>query len=94
LAELSARLAVSNRWLQDYTPSLTPAQLAETIRFRFLDGQSGALSRHEILFHLINHGSYHRGAIGRALDLAGGLRPADTYTVFIHAREPARRAPG
>lgn len=91
LAELDRRLTASNAWLLPLPDTLTPVQRDEVIRFRFLDGKAGALSRAEILFHLINHGSYHRGAIGRALDQAGGLRPADTYTVFIHAAEPERR---
>jgi uncharacterized damage-inducible protein DinB len=43
------------------------------------------------MFHLVNHGSYHRGAIGHALDLADASRPADTFTVFIHSAEPHRR---
>lgn len=94
LVELDRRLTASNAWLLPQADTLVPAQRDEVIRFRFLDGKAGALSRAEILFHLINHGTYHRGAIGRALDQAGGLRPADTYTVFIHAAEPERRGDG
>jgi uncharacterized damage-inducible protein DinB len=63
----------------------------EPIRFQFVDGQRGSLTREEILFHLVNHGTYHRGAMGHALDLANAHRPADTYTVFIHSVEPGRR---
>ena len=91
LEELCQRLSDSNTWLQSYLAATPAEQLGEIIRFRFLDGQNGAMTREEVLFHLVNHGSYHRGAIGRALDCAGGLRPADTYTVFIHAMEPERR---
>lgn len=91
LEELGRRLSDANDWLQAYAESLSPAKLGEKIHFRFLDGQNGSMSREEILFHLVNHGTYHRGAIGHALDMAGGLRPADTYTVFIHATEPERR---
>lgn len=91
LPALDERLSVSNHWLQHYEQSLTSAQRSESIHFHFLDGQAGAMTREEVLFHLVNHGTYHRGAIGHALDLAGGLRPADTYTVFIHAAEPERR---
>ena len=91
LQELDGRLTASNQWLQTYARQLAPHQLDERIRFAFVDGKNGLLSREEVLFHLINHGTYHRGAIGRALDLAGAPRPADTYTVFIHAAEPARR---
>ena len=91
LAELDRRLAASNEWLQGYVRSVSAAELQETIRFTFTDGKRGMLRREEVIFHLINHGSYHRGAIGHALDLAHAPRPADTFTVFIHAAEPHRR---
>lgn len=89
--QLSKRLLESDDWLQTYAESMTSKKLAEEIHFRFLDGKGGMMTREEIFFHLVNHGTYHRGAIGRTLDLAGGLRPADTYTFFVHAIEPDRR---
>lgn len=91
LAELSKRLSESNDWLQTYAKSMSSEKLLEKIRFCFLDGKRGTMTREEVLFHLVNHGTYHRGAIGCSLDTAGGLRPADTYTVFVHAIEPGRR---
>jgi uncharacterized damage-inducible protein DinB len=92
LEELDRRLSASNAWLLPYAAALSPEQLAASIHFQFVDGQAGRLSREEALFHLVNHGTYHRGAIGHALDLAQAPRPADTYTVFIHAAEPERRS--
>jgi uncharacterized damage-inducible protein DinB len=91
LADLGLRLSGSNEWLQSHVRSAPPAQLQESIRFTFTDGKPGLLSREEVIFHLVNHGSYHRGAIGHALDLANASRPADTFTVFIHSAEPQRR---
>lgn len=91
LEELDQRLSASNAWLLLYAQSLTPEQRTQILHFQFVDGQHGSLSREEALFHLVNHATYHRGAIGHALDLAGAPRPADTYTVFIHAAEPGRR---
>jgi uncharacterized damage-inducible protein DinB len=91
LSDLDWRLSTSNGWLQTYARTLEPAQRIESIHFQFVDGKRGTLSREEILFHMVNHGTYHRGAIGHALDLAQANRPADTYTVFIHAAEPDRR---
>lgn len=91
LVEMDARLMAANQWLQTYASSLTASHLKENISFTFVDGKRGRLSREEVIFHLINHGTYHRGAIGHALDLAVGTRPADTYNVFIHAAEPERR---
>lgn len=91
LADLGKRLDASNEWLQGYVRAASPETLRESIRFTFTDGKAGKLSREEVLFHLVNHGTYHRGAIGHALDLANAARPADTFTVFIHAAEPHRR---
>ena len=91
LEQLSKRILESNDWLRTYAESIPPEKMVEKIHFHFLDGKGGTMTREEVLFHLVNHGTYHRGAIGRALDLAGGLRPADTYTVFVHAMEPGRR---
>ncbi|NWK79211.1 DinB family protein [Aquitalea sp. LB_tupeE] len=91
LDELQSRLHASDNWFADYATTLAPASRDEIIRFVFADGQAGSMSREEILFHIINHGTYHRGAIGHALEQAGAARPADTYTLYIHAAEPQRR---
>jgi uncharacterized damage-inducible protein DinB len=91
LPELDRRISESNSWFLSYAEGLPPAQLTEPLGFRFVDGQRGTMTRDEVLFHIVNHGTYHRGAIGHALDLAHAPRPADTYTVFAHAIEPHRR---
>jgi uncharacterized damage-inducible protein DinB len=91
LANLDQRITISNLWLTSYAEGLKPFQLEERLSFQFVDGERGNMTRHEIFFHIVNHGTYHRGAIGYALDLARTDRPADTYTVFIHAAEPQRR---
>ncbi|MTW11606.1 damage-inducible protein DinB [Pseudoduganella eburnea] len=91
LDELERKLTQSNAWFTRYVNESTSETLNEQVSFQFVDGKQGRLTRLEILFHIINHGTYHRGAIGHALDLEGGVRPADTFTVFIHAEEPERR---
>ena len=93
LDELVSRLQASNRWLQAHVQALSPQALTETLRFTFVDGRPGSLTREEAIYHLINHGTYHRGAIGHALDLAGAARPADTFTIYVHEAEPERRGP-
>jgi uncharacterized damage-inducible protein DinB len=91
LADLDQRLTVSNAWLASYAADLGAEQAHQTLNFTFVDGLRGSMTREEIFFHIVNHGTYHRGAIGHALDLTSANRPADTYTVFIHALEPHRR---
>ncbi len=92
LDELERRLMASNQWYASLVAGMPAALLQDAVTFRFVDGRQGRMARQEILFHVINHGTYHRGAIGHALDLAGATRPADTYTVHIHAAQPERRA--
>jgi uncharacterized damage-inducible protein DinB len=91
LPDLDRRLTASNAWLATYAAELRTDQVHQTLSFTFVDGLRGSMTPEEILFHIVNHGTYHRGAIGHALDIAHAKRPADTYTVFIHALEPQRR---
>lgn len=92
LDTLTLRLGISNQWFASYVESLPAEHHQQTVAFAFVDGKRGRMTRQEILFHIVNHGTYHRGAIGHCLDLAEAPRPADTYTVFIHSAEPERRA--
>lgn len=88
---LRRRLEDSAAWFAGYVAELPLERRGEWLRFRFADGRDGGMTRQEILFHIVNHGTYHRGAIGHALDLAGAPRPADTYTLYIHSAQPERR---
>jgi uncharacterized damage-inducible protein DinB len=90
LDELQRRIEASNAWFSEFAAQASGLS-EKFIAFQFVDGLQGSLSHQEVLFHIINHGTYHRGAIGHALDLSGVAHPADTYTVFIHQAEPDRR---
>lgn len=92
LQELAARLARSNRWFQEFISDISDEHLQKTVLFDFTDGQSGCMSTIEILFHIINHGTYHRSAIAHQIQHAGYIRPADTFSMYIHQVEPNRRA--
>lgn len=91
-SELSARLKESNQCFQTYVAEQTNVTLKDVLKFEFADGKQGAMSVEEILFHIVNHGSYHRGNIAHALDQAGIPHPVDGLGVFLHELEPSRRA--
>ena len=91
LEELHAAVRVVDSWYQDYVAKLDDATLNESIAFTFTDAQNGRMTRHEMLLHVITHGGYHRGAVGRILVSAGMSPPRDTLTVFLHSTEPSRR---
>lgn len=90
--ELQQRIEHSHVWWIEFVENIQSDQIAEIIHFQFIDKKTGSLSIEEILFHIINHGTYHRGNIAHALHHAQVTHPADTYTVFIHQHEPERRA--
>ncbi len=90
-AELKERLTSSGGWYSNYVSELADDEPQNLISFVFADGKPGALTVEEILFHVVNHGSYHRGSIAHALDLASVEHPADGYGIFIHEVDPARR---
>lgn len=91
LDELAEAIRGSDRWYLDYVASVTPAQLAETVHFQFTDGQKGAMTRTEMLFHVLAHGANHRGNIGMILNDCGVSRPKETFARYLHAAEPERR---
>ena len=93
LADLAAAIRESDRWYADYVASVTPSQLDERVSFQFTDGQQGAMTRAEMLFHVLAHGANHRGHIGMILNEGGVSRPKDTFARYLHAAEPERRAP-
>jgi uncharacterized damage-inducible protein DinB len=61
LQALTQRLAACNAWATDYLARSNSAQLGRLVVFVFADRQNGAMTCEEMLFHLINHGTYHRG---------------------------------
>ena len=95
LADLRAAVAAGDRWYIDYLDRATPALLSEAVPFTFTDGDHGTMTREEMLAHVVTHGGYHRGEVGRILmqlgPVPGFSLPWDTYAVHLHRTEPSRR---
>ena len=72
-------------------PRRSAEQLAEQLHFDFVDGDHGCMSRAEMLAHIVTHGGYHRGAVGRILAQLQLAPPRDIYTRFLHQDQPQRR---
>ena len=49
------------------------------------------MSREEMLGHVVTHGGYHRGAVGRVMAQVSVAPPRDIFTVYLHRAEPERR---
>ena len=91
LEALVPEVRACDDWLVQYVQTLDAGGLAERIPFRFTDGDTGTMTRAEMLHHLLLHGTYHRGAAGRILAVHGVQPPRDAITTFLHRFEPERR---
>lgn len=91
LGELQFCVAQTDAWFENYAATLSAAQCAEKIAFRFTDGDAGTMTREEMLVHAIAHGFYHRGNVGQVLKSISVAPPRDLYTKFLHTSDPTRR---
>lgn len=91
LGELQFSASETDAWYERYVAQISSAQLGEPIHFQFTDGDSGTMSREEMLAHVLTHGAYHRGNVGQMLKSMAVAPPRDLYTKFLHVSEPARR---
>ncbi len=91
LGALHFAVAETDLWFENYVASIDGPALAERLAFQFTDGDAGKMTREEMLFHVLTHGSYHRGNVGQILKSISVAPPRDLLTKFLHVREPSRR---
>jgi uncharacterized damage-inducible protein DinB len=91
LADIAAAVTASDRWYLDYLETVSPDLLAEALPFVFTDGEKGCMTREEMLTHVVLHGGYHRGEVGRIIAELSILPPWDTFAVYLHGMDPSRR---
>jgi uncharacterized damage-inducible protein DinB len=90
LAELWKQQQAIDAWYVEKFDAYTPAQLGETVRFTYVGGGEGAMTRAEILLHLVNHTSYHRGFVAEMIYRVPAQPPTTDLTVFLRDVPQAR----
>lgn len=91
LDALAADIRKSDREYIAYVSTLDRGTLAERIDFTFTDGAPGRMSCEEMLMHVINHGTGHRGQVS-ALMLLTAMPPAkDGFTTYLHEAEASMK---
>lgn len=63
LAELWRLQQSIDQWYITHYDAFDAAALAAPIDFTLIGGNAGVMTRHEILQHIVNHTSYHRGFV-------------------------------
>ncbi len=81
--EVARRLREMNDHYVGLARSWKDTELAETITFTFVGGGEGAMTREDILLHLVNHATYHRGFVSTLLYPLKTKGAASDLTVFL-----------
>lgn len=83
LKELWAATQEMDRWFLDRVDGWTADDLDSTVNFEFVGGREGAMTQEDIILHLVNHATYHRGFVGDMLKQVPYYWPANDLTVFL-----------
>jgi uncharacterized damage-inducible protein DinB len=81
LPQLRDAQAGMDAWYVGYADSLSREN--EIVNFRFIGGGPGAMTRRDILLHVANHGTYHRGNVAAMMYQAGVAPPTTDLPVFL-----------
>lgn len=75
--------ATINRWYIEWAKAQTPASLGERVRFNFVSGKGGEMTRGGMFLHVVNHKTYHRGWVAEMFFDSGTNPPETDLCVFL-----------
>lgn len=82
-AEVAERLREIDAWFVAMACKWSTKHLSDVIEFSFVDGGQGVMTREDILLHLVNHSTYHRGFVKTLLFPVGKKDSSSDLTVFL-----------
>jgi uncharacterized damage-inducible protein DinB len=89
LAELWRAQQEIDAWYIAWSDALSDAALDERVSFMLIGGNRGVMTRGEILLHVVNHTSYHRGFVGDLFYQVPARPPTTDLPVYLRElREP------
>lgn len=74
-----------NDWLADWCALQTDATLASPVEFKFVSGDRACMTRGAILFHMVNHATYHRGWVSDLFFQIPAKPPTTDFSVYPYA---------
>lgn len=88
LEELARAQQAIDDWYIDWSDTIAEAALDERVEFKFVGGGEGAMTRGEMLLHVVNHTSYHRGFAADLFYQIPAKPPTTDLTVFLRDARP------
>ncbi|MGH9455373.1 MAG: DinB family protein [Terriglobia bacterium] len=74
---------------RDLLSRMTPEKLAGDVSYRNSKGVEFKNPVADVLTHLVNHSSYHRGQVATAVRQAGGKPASTDYIVYVRQQAPS-----
>ncbi len=94
LASIRQIWAEVERAEEAYVAGLTDADLERVLSYRYSDGTPGRANFAQMLRHVVNHATYHRGQVTTMLRQLGAAGvDTDLITFYTQAAEPSSRTP-
>ena len=82
-ASLRSQQQDIDSWYTSYAHSLTASQRAQSVEFEFIGGGAGSMTRADILLHVVNHTTCHRGHIGDMFYNLSATPPTTDLPVYL-----------
>jgi uncharacterized damage-inducible protein DinB len=83
LAELWRAQEEVDRWYREWGARLTDAALDEDVNFVLIGGNAGVMTRGQILLHVVNHTTYHRGFVADLFYQVPARPPTTDLPVYL-----------
>lgn len=83
LEDLRGNQARVDQWYINYADNFSEKLHNEIVQFKFVDGGTGAMSRGDILLHIVNHKTYHRGCVADMMYQVASNPPVMDLPVFL-----------
>jgi uncharacterized damage-inducible protein DinB len=94
LPELWKAQQAINQWYIDWSDRQSGQSLDETVHFQFIGGGRGAMTRGDILLHVVNHATYHRGWVAEMFFQVPARNPTTDLPVYLSSLRPGLARPG
>jgi len=88
LADVWAAQRVIDDWYISYSDAANERELEEVIPFVFTGGGDGAMTRGEMILHVVNHTTYHRGYVTTCFYQIPARPPTTDLPVFLRDARP------
>ena len=86
LSSLRAAQIQVDEWYENCASELDAEGGDAIVEFEFIGGGHGSMSRSEIVLHVVNHGTYHRGHITDAMLQIPAQAPTTDFPVYLRER--------